>query len=1349
MKKTLRLALTALASLPLFAGQSASAATRTWLGTTDATWTTTTNWSSNAAPGSVNPAGSALSSDVAVFNSALANGGTRGGVTDPITYEDKRDIGSILFDTANVGAYVFNSGTNQLWLSHGGSITMNAAVTNSETFSGPVQVRLPSSTNGTYSFVNNATNANATLIFNGIVSSGAANTRPLTLTLDGANTGNNTITTLDKSGGQLINVVKSGAGKWVLSGTNNIGSGTVTVNNGTLTISGSNTFGGGTVTVTGGVLAANNNAALGTSSTANNNDVAINGGALEIENGITLDNGLSLNLASGGTVRGAGTAATNGRINVAATAALSSTIATVNSSDVFTIGNGANDFTGGASDSVVHIAGPGTVSLTQSSNYLGAVSIDNGALQLGSTTALGAATTANVTFGAGSTGKLQLNGKSITLVGLTSNSITVGTPIIENANATAAVLTANIASGTNTYAGTVRDGTGGGTLGVTKSGLGTLTLGGPLTYTGPTVVNGGGTLNIDFSTNSGATNSDGALTLGSATRGVLSITGKAATANTQSFTSLTIGAGSNRIDYAPGASGGTVGVTISSAVSPAAAAHGTLQFSTAGTTTLSGNLSSNLTNAQGNTYATYGTDNYAVTNGSGVVGAATYTAASSGFTTAVFNDVTNSFTTTTSGLTLLGLRFADATGRTVTYNTNTLTVDSILIASTAGTSALNGSGFVRNTRSTAGSNYDFNIIQNSANDFTIGANLGNASSSTTAIVKAGTGRLILSNTSNGYSAGAYINDGVLSISNNGNLGAVATGAAVNINGGNLETTANVTLDNSGANLRGINLNGAQNNGLYAASGATMTITGVVAGSGPVNVNPTGGSYTSSGNTITDTGTIALNNIANTFTGDININAGTLTSGSNGNAAGTGATSAFGQTNVARNINVNNGGTLLFGGGDQLIGNATTPSATLVINQGGTVTNNGASFNTLGAINLNGGTLTGTGGSGNTQFQMYQLRGTVTVGGTAASTISGSGNATAGYHLNGAITFNVADATNSSASDLNASASFIDGVGATPVAGGITKTGAGTMTLSGSSSYTGATTVSAGTLQLGDGTNSHDGTISSMSGVSVANGATLAFNRFGAVSSSFVISGSGSVTMNGSGTQTLSGNNTYTGATAIKAGTLIVSGSLSASSAVTVGDSANLNTAAILGGSGLVGNVTAGAAASNTGATVDPGNSSGVAGILNTGSLIVQNGAHLAMQIGGTTAGGEVTTGYDQVVASSTVTLTGGDLKLTLNGSPTFSNTDVLYLIVNNSGAAVASQFSTVTLNGSTVADTSNIMLNGQQFQLVYNANFAGTGSDGIANDVALQAVPEPSTYAMIVGGIGMLGFYNKLRRRRA
>lgn len=101
---------------------------------------------------------------------------------------------------------------------------------------------------------------------------------------------------------------------------------------------------------------------------------------------------------------------------------------------------------------------------------------------------------ANVAFGASSTGTIRLNGNNVVLGSLSTNA-TVGTPIVENASSTPVLLTvteanSSAAAQSHTYAGNLRDGSGGGSLSL-KVTLGTLTLGGATEYTGQTLVDGG------------------------------------------------------------------------------------------------------------------------------------------------------------------------------------------------------------------------------------------------------------------------------------------------------------------------------------------------------------------------------------------------------------------------------------------------------------------------------------------------------------------------------------------------------------------------------------------------------------------------------------------------------------------------------------------------------------------------------------------------------------------------------------------------------------------------------------------------------------------------------------------
>jgi fibronectin-binding autotransporter adhesin len=310
------------------------------------------------------------------------------------------------------------------------------------------------------------------------------------------------------------------------------------------------------------------------------------------------------------------------------------------------------------------------------------------------------------------------------------------------------------------------------------------------------------------------------------------------------------------------------------------------------------------------------------------------------------------------------------------------------------------------------------------------------------VQKQGIGTLALTG-SNNYTGGTLINAGTLQINNAFSLGGL-TGMAT-INSGTLEALNTISSSRSFQF-------GNANSTIQVDTGASYTISGII----------TDGA-SAGGLVKTGSGTLILSG-SNTFSGNININAGILQAGFSNNFVNP-VGGSLGNPQAVRNISVNNGGTLRFAAGDTFGGATTAVVSTLVINAGGTVTNNGSVFTTLGPVLLNGGTLTGSGGSGNAQFQMYSLLGAVTVGGTTASTISGSGNTTAEYHLGLSTTFNVADVTANSSPDLIVTGNFIDQTSSNGAAS-LIKTGAGTMLMSGSGSYTGTTTISAGTILLG-------------------------------------------------------------------------------------------------------------------------------------------------------------------------------------------------------------------------------------------------------------------------------------------
>lgn len=122
----------------------------------------------------------------------------------------------------------------------------------------------------------------------------------------------------------------------------------------------------------------------------------------------------------------------------------------------------------------------------------GATTAGNDIVQLTNSNQI--ADTSVVTFnGTGANaGILRLNNQSETLAGLSSSG---GAGIVENNNAAAgtSTLTVNIASGSQTFSGILRDngGTGSGILALTKDGVGTQVLTGTNTYTGATTVSNG------------------------------------------------------------------------------------------------------------------------------------------------------------------------------------------------------------------------------------------------------------------------------------------------------------------------------------------------------------------------------------------------------------------------------------------------------------------------------------------------------------------------------------------------------------------------------------------------------------------------------------------------------------------------------------------------------------------------------------------------------------------------------------------------------------------------------------------------------------------------------------------
>jgi autotransporter-associated beta strand protein len=207
--------------------------------------------------------------------------------------------------------------------------------------------------------------------------------------------------------------------------------------NGTQILSGTNTYAGGT-TLAGGTLGLGSAAALGSGGT-----IQFSGGTLQYGAANATDYSSRFSTAAGQAYK----LDTNGRDVVVGTA--------LNSS-------------GGS----LTKSGAGTLTLNAANTYSGATTVNGGTLALGRANALSSGTTLAVGEGAG----FAMNGHAQTVSGLSGGgAIALGT----------ARLTVNN-SGGNAYAGVIS-----GSGGLTKNGVGLLTLSGANSYSGATNVNAG------------------------------------------------------------------------------------------------------------------------------------------------------------------------------------------------------------------------------------------------------------------------------------------------------------------------------------------------------------------------------------------------------------------------------------------------------------------------------------------------------------------------------------------------------------------------------------------------------------------------------------------------------------------------------------------------------------------------------------------------------------------------------------------------------------------------------------------------------------------------------------------
>jgi autotransporter-associated beta strand protein len=637
---------------------------------------------------------------------------------------------------------------------------------------------------------------------------------------------------------------------------------------------------------------------------------------------------------------------------------------------------------------------------------------------------------------------------------------------------------------------------------------------------------------------------------------------------------------------------------------------------------------------------------------------------------------------------------------------------------------------------------------------------GNITGSGKVDVNLTSGTVALTGT-NSYSGGTIIEGGTLQVASSANIGGATGGQVSFANGATLQFTGadtyaqaaslgtgGGTFDTNGNTVtwRGVISGGA--NGMTKTGAGTLILTNTETYTGDTTVSGgtlqvgngiTNGSL--AGNTV-DNATVDFDESGNLVYGSVisgsgvveQISAGTLTlSGTNTYSGGTNVNA--GTLSIGSDANLGNGGTVALAAATTLKTTATgtyahdvtlTGDPTFNVASGTTTTwsgliSDGASAGTLEVSG--GGTFAPT-NAGNS----YSGGTVVHHGSTIVIDASGElGAATGSVTLGNATTHGTLDVAANMTLEPTRTVSVDAGGGTIQTESGVTfeigqgiggpgrltVAGPGTFILAGTSTYSGGTTISGGNLQLGDGVSA-----GAIDGDVVDNG-SLTFDEAGNATFSGIISGNGSVTQNDGtgGTLTLNNTSSYTGGTTITSGTLQLGDGISAGAIVgNVIDNSTLafdeptdtvltTNVAGTGGVNQLGagkiiltgaNTYTGPTVINATTTLQIGNG-GAGGSINPGSAVTDNGT-LAFDESGTLVIGNAVGGSGGINQLGTGTTA-------LTGASTYTGTTLISggtLSIGNGGATGSID------PGSAVTDNGTLAFNETGSLLFANA-VSGTG----------------------------------------
>lgn len=618
------------------------------------------------------------------------------------------------------------------------------------------------------------------------------------------------------------------------------------------------------------------------------------------------------------------------------------------------------------------------------------------------------------------------------------------------------------------------------------------------------------------------------------------------------------------------------------------------------------------------------------------------------------------------------------------------------------------------------------------------------------------------------------------VSGTGSYTAVNTASGTQFNYGgatqldlNLSTTTtslSLTLGNSGASGNSAGLGSVLNrvgDGVLILSGQNTSAVnelgaGAAGNTGIVNLFVTGTTPTLNSTNSSVNNSIILNDNGSADSGDF------VTYGSNGFASDSGhystvTASSFTSTN-AEIANINAAAVTMTDGGTNL------HAAALRINSGDTLTLNGTV--TIGdGTNPAGVIINASSASANTTI----TGGTLNFGGSEGIIYQFGATATEDHMINSAIT-----GTNglTLVNDSNGTTQMTIGLASTISTGNVNFDMGDINIDSGANLSADIASVSSGAVVIQTETT---GTVAGFNDPTVGNGGlysldaatTVDIGGSGTYSASLsfntVTSGTGTIAMTGSGTQTLSGaitgaggttavavpagtliltgaSNTYTKGTYVSGGTLLLnnpSGSATGTGTVTVSNGGTL------GGSGFFHPTfsTANTVSFAASTTLAPGTSG------STNTLTLVSSGSTAGFVGLASAGVNLNFNLNTGLTSSALAITSSFASEIsgLNSNDTFNFTDLSggnltpgnYTLITTDDTTGVSPFGTVTTGSLTSAAITGLTGDTEQLQII-----GGSGTDyALVLDLETVAVPEPGTWAMMLGGLGLLLFWQRQRAR--